>query len=139
MEDTKISCCLYADDVCLICRSPEELQRALDACASFSQNRHFRWKPAKSKVIAPKGQEHTTFQLYGQDLENVDTFTYLGIKFDTNGINIEAQLNHNINKAILTANTLRSLGCFPGGISPFLTATLYKTTIRPQMEYGLTI
>ncbi|CAO3574296.1 unnamed protein product [Mortierella alpina] len=103
------------------------------------RERHFRWKPAKSKIITPRGQEHEEFRLYGQPLENVPMFTYLGIKFDCRGINMEAQVTHNINKGKGTASVLRSMGCYLGGLDPFLVATLYKSTIRSQLEYGLAI
>ena len=81
---------LYADDVGLVCRTREQTREALRICEDFSRERHFRWKPTKSKIIAPFGENNdlNPLCLYQQPLEFVDKFKYLGVNFYNKGIDL---------------------------------------------------
>ena len=130
---------LYADDVGLICRNREQTENALKICEDFSRERHFRWKSSKSKIIDPTGEECDNLTLYRQPLELVKSFKYLGVNFNKNGIDIEGLISDNIKRATKSSEILRSLGCHLGGLHPHLIAIIYKTRIRPQLSYGLTV
>lgn len=109
--------CLYAGDVALICRTAAELQRALDICMSFSQERHFRWKPSKSKIISPPPLDPhmpgPIFTLYGEPLKVVHHFTYLGVIFGYRRIDINDQISMNIKRRKLRPSVLRDPGATP--------------------------
>lgn len=71
---------LYADDMILLARSPEELQRMLDILQEFSTKWHFDVNTAKTKVMTFNTQfRRHQWTFLGQPLEEVESFPYLGV------------------------------------------------------------
>ena len=76
----------YADDLAGMATKPEQLQRLLEICDRWALINGMRWNPTKCKVMRmgriPRGGNYEIahqFSLYGQQLEQVDLYTYLGV------------------------------------------------------------
>jgi hypothetical protein len=128
---------LFADDVAIIATTPEGLRRALRLCEEHSRQNNYRWKPGKSKVIAE--EETEVFHLYGEQLENVEVFVYLGYPIDKNGMNAEKLLQRNTKKAEQASEMMASLGVNAYGFQPHRTVVAWKMCVRSVLEYGMQI
>jgi len=79
--DLSIKDLLYADDICLLAESEEELQALLCVCEEWAQITGFTFSVEKSKVMVLAGHPLATppcFFLHGSPLEWVQVFRYLG-------------------------------------------------------------
>ena len=83
-----LSLLMYADDLCIIADSPDNLQQTLNILSDFCEQWNLKVNPAKSQVIifsktdSPDG---LTFKYCETELVIIDRFKYLGITFTTNG------------------------------------------------------
>ena len=128
---------MFADDVAIICDSPEKLQMALNVCESYSQEFAFRWKPSKSFVVA--SDESVAFSIYGGRLGFVVSFNYLGIPIGVDGIVVDELLTNNIKKAKEASRYMSMLGVNALGFTPYRNALAWKSFVRPCYEYGLSL
>jgi len=83
----KLLVMLYADDTLILSETPEGLQRALNILVDYCD----RWKLVvnrdKTKIVIfqkRKSRRIPEFSMYGQQLEVVDDFRYLGVTFNYN-------------------------------------------------------
>ena len=82
---------LYADDVALFCKSVNEAKQILniinDTCNRFGLTISF--KKTKTQVFnnAELAKEASLFNIQGNEIENVQTFTYLGHVISSNEVN----------------------------------------------------
>ena len=80
---------LYADDVALLAESPEELAAVLSVCEEWETAVGLQFSVKKSKLLLLVGNQVTanlpTIRLYGEALEWVDCFTYLGFPIYARG------------------------------------------------------
>ena len=101
---------LYADDTIIMAESEQDLQTALDAVFSFCKLWYLELNISKTKVIIfSRGQvrKHIKFALDGTEMEVVDQYTYLGVKFNYNNTfykSIERQISQ-AKKAIFSLIT----------------------------------
>lgn len=78
--------------------------------------------------------------LYGQAIPSADSFTYLGLPFNTKGnLDLDLLLARNSKSALGAMRGLQALGLHSAGFSRLLSAKLYATFIRPKLEFGLSI
>ena len=74
---------MYVDDLILISKSPEGLQKLLDSVSTFCNKWKMNVNPTKSKCILFKSKNRINktdnFSTGGHYLENVSQFTYLGV------------------------------------------------------------
>ena len=131
-----IGALLYADDIALVANNERSLQLALDNLAEHSHFMGFQFNPKKCEVVAPGP---ITVTLYGAPLTQVPKFKYLGVEMNHNGIDAEALVKRNIQKAKSTVGAFIRLGFRAGGLLERTKVLLYKLFIRPQLEYGLSI
>ena len=125
---------MYADDIVIMAKDPTIMQALLDTAHRHSYLYRYRFNTNKCEVIA---SEPTNFWLDGMSLRQVTTFKYLGIHFDINGINWKLQIDSTWNTAQRATGILKAAGCYPNGLSVDIALTLYKTFVRPIIEYGL--
>ena len=88
VNGTNVNHFLYADDLVLLAESKEELQELLEGLSKFSKDKELTVNAKKSVVMIfnKAGRKTTDKLLYnGQELEAVQTFTYLGVEISTNG------------------------------------------------------
>ena len=86
--EEKISCLMFADDAVLISESAEGLQHALDKIKEFSDKWLLNINTEKTKVmIFNKSGKllKDKFTLGNVHLQNVNSYTYLGLMFVPNG------------------------------------------------------
>lgn len=89
LQDSEISCLLYADDLVIVSKSHSGLQRALDKLSNYCQKWGLYVNLEKTKVIIfnKSGRVITryTFSYRGTILESVQSYCYLGILFTVSG------------------------------------------------------
>lgn len=127
---------LYADDVAIL-GSAEDMVTLLAAAERHSLEAGYRWHPGKCKTI--NAPPHLNLQLYNEPIENVTTFTYLGIPFHTEGIHKHQLLQDRSSKATGAMATLQQMGIHRYGLGWWQALRAYRTFVRPVLEYGLAI
>ncbi|KAG1439014.1 hypothetical protein G6F56_012440 [Rhizopus delemar] len=138
---TPINCLLYADDVALV-GSAREVRHMLDLAQTHSQILGYRWAPPKCAVLnapSPGSSRFVPMSLYGDALSPVDTFTYLGVPFDGQGISASSLIAHRTASTLSSMRLLHSMGLNRQGFTLLLSSRLYATFVRPKLEYGLAI
>lgn len=134
---------LFADDVAIF-GSKIEVQNMLDIAARHSYGLGYRWNPTKCMVLnAPSTTSSSSlgfeFTLYGVAIPRVEEFSYLGVSFKKKGLSGGSIVENRLAGAVKTMALLTSIGVHRNGFSLLLCARLYKTFIRPKLEYGLAI
>ncbi|ORY94264.1 hypothetical protein BCR43DRAFT_552204 [Syncephalastrum racemosum] len=131
-----VNCLLYADDVALV-GHPSDVQRMLDMAEVHSNMLGYRWSPTKCMVL--NAPPDASFKLYDQPLPTCESFKYLGIPFNKEGIDTTALLQHSTQKAITSMRSLRDLGVHTYGFGLGAATRAYQVFVRPILEYGLAI
>ena len=137
LNGVKIPYIQYADDLCILGESAEDLQRGLDGLAAYCAENHLEINVSKTKIqIFHMGRlpQHE-FQLNGQAVEIVSNFCYLGFNFS---VQISfSQHAHNINsKARAKCGAL--LASLPLSNLPLpLILQLFDVFVLPTFTYGL--
>jgi MarR-like DNA-binding transcriptional regulator SgrR of sgrS sRNA len=76
---------LYADDLTLTANDPVQLQKMLRRLEAYAARNGLTVKVRKSYIVnfnAYRNSAVPVFRLYNQELEERDSFTYLGMLFD---------------------------------------------------------
>ena len=128
------SCLMYADDIAIVSKSAEDLRNALETCEGHSIANNYRFNPAKCAVISSE-----TFVIYGEDVPLVESFVYLGIPFRGDGVDWRAHAYTMAAKVVQSVRNFGSFGVRSGGLPDSVNARIYKSFIRPKMEYGLAL
>jgi exonuclease III len=140
----KVALLLYADDICLLANSAEQLKEMLAVADRFARKWRFRYNCAKSNVVVCTSSsklreeaEKDTWQLGAGTLEVTDEYRYLGIETGEMGpgrwwsyISRIASDTWAVAQQVLLAST---------GRSPLRLSTavhLWKALARPILEYG---
>ena len=127
----------YADDLCIIGESAEDLQLGLDCLSQYCKENYIEVNVTKTKVqVFHRGRlPACTFELDGRTLELVNDFTYLGFGFST-------QLS--FSKHVNTINTKARAKCgllfarLPILELPLsIVLKLFSIFILPIYHYGL--
>ena len=87
INELKLFLILYADDQVVFATSPETLQSFLNDIEHYCNVCGLKINTNKTKAMIFEKGQHTYFDfyIYGQTIEVVDSFKYLGIKFFKNG------------------------------------------------------
>jgi len=84
-EELRVTHMLYADDLTLTANDPVQLQKMLRRLESYAARKGLTVNVQKSYIVnfnAHRNSAVPVFRLYNQELEERDSFTYLGILFD---------------------------------------------------------
>jgi len=127
---------LFADDVAAL-GSEEEIHNMLTTMETHSQQLGYRWSPTKCRVI--KAPTPTIFKIYNQIIPETESFPYLGVPFNNQGIDPQQFLETHHQKALTSMQPLHHIGARSNAFSLPTTAKLYMTFIRPKIEYSLCI
>jgi hypothetical protein len=129
----------FADDLELHAKTEETLEELLKTCEDWAHNNGMRFHPNKCQVLGPRRTENATtqLQLHGTNLPRVLTATYLGFPFDRRGIIHVENFRARTAKARQVADLLNRNGMNITGFAPEASSRLFKSFIRPIMEYGL--
>jgi hypothetical protein len=135
----RLNCLLYADDIALLANCAEDLQTLLNLCNKYSIDFRFRFNVGKCALFVPPSSRHRKFFLYDEVIPIVDVFTYLGFEFRQDGIDWELHFKRMIGRARKTLFFLRDLGCNGHGFSLKSNLELYRSLVRPIVEYSLAL
>lgn len=75
---TRIPDLAFADDIALLAESPQELQLMLNNIATWAARVGLMVNCAKTKTMCSGDANPPQFTIYGEDLERVQSFVYLG-------------------------------------------------------------
>lgn len=133
----KLFVLLYADDTVIFGDSPEELQKSLNAFEQYCDEWKLTINTNKTKVIIfshSKAKSNLHFYLNDTELEIVNDFTYLGVKFSKSGSfkSAKEHIAEQGNKALFSLlRKIRDLN-LPYDVQ----IDLFEKTIKPVLLYG---
>ena len=133
----KLKCLLYADDLVLFSTSKDGLQRSLNSLNDYCKKWGLNVNLTKTKcIIFNKGGKLLTSccSYNGQQIENVRSYTYLGIKFHCSGSFTEAK--HNLYCRGLKAyfKLSKAFSVQKPNIKTFF--HVFDHTVKPVILYG---
>ena len=133
----KIYALLYADDTVVLAESEVELQRALNAVYEYCNNWNLTVNTDKTKIVIfsrGKVTSYPAFVFGHSNIEVVDDYVYLGVKFHYNG-SFQATIDKQISQAkkayYALLNKIRRLQ-LPVDIS----IQLFDQLVLPVLLYG---
>ena len=145
--DRRISLLLYADDVVLIAKSPEQLQQMLDIVSDYAKRWRFRLntKPGKSNVVPVPASKRNLARCDAANLHVSDgplhtskDYRYLGIEFGSPGKRAWNAYIHRVYKSACDrVNQLcyaASRGRYPLSVKSL--CQLFNGYVRPSAEYA---
>lgn len=135
----RTNCLFFADDGNLHARSIQDMRALLAVCERWSIRVGMKFAPTKCVVTGKEEVLQDVFQLYGEPLPVVEQTAYLGILFDRKGIHWGATMQKRIRNARGTIMALGKLGFNGTGWPTAASAAVYKSFVRPQLEYGLAL
>jgi hypothetical protein len=131
------NCLLFADDANIHSGSLHGLRTLLNACEDWSRRNDMVFAPTKCFYLGPTNMEDMNLLLYGTPLPKVDKADYLGMVFNETGIDFPSNLVKRRNKARNMIQVLGNLGMNSTGWPLKSSTAVYKTFVRPLVEYGL--
>ncbi|KAJ8654300.1 hypothetical protein O0I10_009995 [Lichtheimia ornata] len=126
----------YADDVAII-GTTAEVRMLLVLAQLHSERYGYRWSPPKCTIL--NASSSSRYRLYGQELQRVTYFKYLGIIFTGKGIDVTRTVQASATKGVQAMGLLHNLGAHKYAFGLGVSLRLYRTFIRPVIEYGLAI
>ena len=130
---------LYADDIILLGKTPEDLQKALSVLEEYCMRWKLKVNTDKTKImIFRKGgriPNNINFIYKNESIEIVNKFCYLGIVFTSGGSCFEAQktLAGQAQKAVFTLN--KYLFNFTS-LTPAHVLELFDKLVSPILNFG---
>ena len=126
----------FADDANLHALSHADMVQLLAICEDWSTRVGMRFAPLKCAVLARSQQ---VFHFCGAIMPQVLQFPYLGMIFDHQGIAWKAHVSARCQKANGVIVTLAKSGLNGSGWPYRSSSLVYKTFIRPIIEYGISL
>lgn len=127
----------YADDLQLHAGSLAHLSQLLKICEDWSLEVGMQFAPTKCIYIGNPLRPQSALSLYGTLLPTHASADYLGIPINSCGLDLEKNFTTRTTKARQVTQMLCSSGMNMTGFPQAASAGLYKTFIRPVMEYGI--
>ena len=132
-----INCLMFADDAILISETAEGLQLAIDKIKEYSDNWLLKINTEKTKVMIFNKTGKLLkdkFVLGISPIENVTSYTYLGLLFVPSG-NFKPAMENLCKKASKAMFKLKS-SLYKLNLPPKLSLYLYDTLVRPISTYA---
>ena len=139
MPRTKITALGYADDVVLLADSPSKLQAQINICERWSRRNGMSFNTTKCKILALNvGLKGLKFTVSGNSIETVTKIKYLGITLSRSRLTslYGKHIGIVLEKAEARANAIRHMGFYKDGLRPETSIRMYKTLVRPILEYA---
>ena len=131
---------LFADDLVIIAKSPEELQALINKLFVYCQEWNLSVNIKKTKVVIfekTKSNNEIVFHYGDNELDTVDSYVYLGINIENNGT-LKPAMESLYNQAIRAVFGMKSMYNF--GIMDISTKLkLFDSIIKPILLYGCEI
>lgn len=136
MEPIFITECAFADDLMIWAKNEKELQENLETWNRSLQTHNLKINTDKTKImVIGKNNTQTKIQLNGQELEQVDSFKYLGVTIQKDGQN-EAEINNRIESANKVYFALSNTFVRKKEVSKKTKLTVYNTIFKPILTFG---
>lgn len=134
-EFTHNNVVLFADDIAVVAKDEQELQAICDVCNEHAEIHHYRFAPSKCVILKePEGEVNIT--LHQEVIPVEESFKFLGSYFDHQGFMQTLHLDKMSQKAKTACNILKSTGVNGRAYSADVIITLYKSFVRPILEWG---
>ena len=127
---------LYADDLLLLCKSQSDLQLSVSQLHKYTQKWGLRINVSKSKVIVFSKCRRRNYKIFvnGIILEQVDSYTYLGVDFHRTGNLKHASLSLS-KKGMKAPNSLLKV-LLTKNLPPNMLIKLFDQTMVPILTYA---
>ena len=132
----RLRCLLYADDIVLLSTSESDLHQLLQICEEHSFRNRYRFGVRKCEVVTSRNLSAEA-TIYGETLQVSEVFTYLGVPIRADGIDWHLHFTRIGAKALAAAHFFKSLGCNGMGFDLITSLRIYRSFVRPVMEYCL--
>ena len=137
MQQIRIAYLAYADDVVLMAESPNDLQRMVTAVNTTMRKWCLHLSPAKCEYqqIGKRGHKEIKIQTNNGDhqFKETDRAKYLGCYISSRK---RSAMKERIKQAEVAAWQLNRIRCKGITIAVSKATLLYKSMVRPIMEYG---
>jgi hypothetical protein len=130
----KISNLAFADDIAIIANNWANLQLAINISESWAILNEMTFNPKKCSYI---GHQPNGPTMYNVEISKEEKATYLGMIFNIDGIDTQASAAERANKTNQRIIMFRKMGMNLHGLTIQAAVFIYKTYIRPMLEYGL--
>jgi hypothetical protein len=128
---------MFADDANIHAQNIDNLRLILAACEHWSLKNNMEFAPAKCVYMGPSADPRLT--LYGEQVPSEESYKYLGIWFNQEGIQAEKTIIERTTKGKGVTELLGAMGLNPTGWAYDASVTMYRAFIRPTFEYGLAL
>ena len=138
---TKVTALGFADDIILLADTPAKLQALINMCVNWSKENGMRFNSGKHKcIVLPlnTGLKGLAFNLDGVGIEIVSMARYLGVLLSRSRLTslYGKHVAQVLEKADVRAKVIRHKGFQSDGLRPETAIRLYKTLVRPILEYA---
>jgi hypothetical protein len=124
----------FADDIILMGKTTQSMQQLIQICELWSLKVGMRFSPSKCVVLSETDIE---IKIYDENLTTAKNEKYLGIPISQHGVEFGRLAKERTDKTKGVIRVMGSLGMNINGFTPEASSRLYKSFIRPVMEYGL--
>jgi hypothetical protein len=132
-DSKKINNLLFADDAAVFHTNTVILQRLVNIAESWGKVNGLSFAPAKSEILA---SNNCNIMMYNINISQSSVVRYLGLFFNCKGIDWNKSIESRLIKSKKLLQVFRSKGMHAGGWRPAQGLLLYKTFIRPIIEFG---
>ena len=124
----------FADDLALLSSTRRQMQAKTDLIAANSGKIGLRINRAKTKVLRINNQDQEPITVYGEPLEEVLDFVYLGSVVDVSG-GTDADIKARKGKARAAFKKMKNVWC-SAGLSTRTKIRIFNSTVKPVLLYG---
>ena len=130
-------CLLYADDIVLLAKNRDELERKLERWRYALESRGLRISRKKTEYMSTEmdGDHQATIKLGGENIKRVKEFKYLGSMIDAAG-DMGKEVNNRIQCGWYNWRRVSGVIC-DRKVPLRLKGRVHKAVVRPAMTYGL--
>lgn len=127
----------FADDGALHAVATN-MQKLLDVCSAWAVEYGMTFSAPKSAVMWKRAEgSGRVFSIQGEAIQFVDAFVYLGVECNHKGVRFKEKHRQRIAEFLKTAAFMKSKGMNALGWRPQCRVIVYKSFLRPMIEYGL--
>lgn len=136
LKAVNLSECAFADDLLICANRESDLQHNLNVWNSELCKRNLKINVNKTKVmVIGKDTRKINIKINQQQLEQVETYKYLGVKIRSDG-SMEDEINERINNATRTYYALNRVLIGKREISRSTKMMVFQTIYKPILTYG---
>ena len=133
-------CLLYADDIVLLSTCKRTLNRLLAVCEEHSCRNRYVFSVTKCVVVTSDSTlAASPPKLYDTAMPIEADFVYLGCTFNANGIDWTKHWKRITARALSSTSLLTNAGINGRNLGVNTSLAVFRTFIRPILEYGLGI